>query len=238
MRPNRSNCSVNPGNMIKAVLFDLDGTLLDSAPDLVATLNHLRAGLGLAAMPVEDLRHFVSRGVTGLIKAGMPPCDNDTLEAWKVAFTDHYQENNFINSRPFEGVDGLLSELLKREIPWGIVTNKVESISTSILEKAGWLALASTVIYGDAVSHGKPHPEPVLMACSAICMDPANVLMVGDDLRDVEAGKRAGCSTAFVLYGYADQESQSEITGDTLLIHAPEDVLSLLQPPGTVQLNA
>lgn len=227
MRPSRSD------KVIKAVLFDLDGTLLDSAPDLVATLNHLRAGLGLAAMPVEDLRHFVSRGTTGLIKAGMPPCDNETLEAWQVAFTDHFQENNFINSRPFEGVGLLLSELADRDIPWGIVTNKVESLSTPILEKAGWLALASTVICGDAVSHGKPHPEPVLAACSEIGMDPANVLMVGDDLRDVEAGRRAGCSTAFVLYGYADQESQSEIAEPTAVIHTPEDVLDLLLTPDT-----
>jgi 2-phosphoglycolate phosphatase len=221
-------------NLIKAVLFDLDGTLLDSAPDLIATLNHLRAGLGLAAMPVEDLRHFVSRGAKGLIKAGMPPCDNETLEAWQVAFIDHYQENSFIDSRPFDGIDLLLSELAERDIPWGIVTNKVESISSPILEKAGWLALASTVICGDDVSHGKPHPEPVLAACRAIGMDPANVLMVGDDLRDVEAGERAGCSTGFVLYGYADQESQSEIAGTTALIHTPEDVLGLLHTPDIV----
>jgi 2-phosphoglycolate phosphatase len=220
-----------PGNMIKAVLFDLDGTLLDSAPDLVATLNHLRAGLGLAAMPVADLRHFVSRGAPGLIKAGMPPCDDETREVWQAAFIDHYQENNYINSRPFEGVDWLLSQLLEREIPWGIVTNKAQSISTPIMAKTGWLALASAVICGDMVTCAKPHPEPVLAACSAIGVDPANVLMVGDDLRDVEAGRRAGCGTAFALYGYADQKSQFEIGENTALIHAPEDVLDLLPAP-------
>ena len=171
--------------MIKAVLFDLDGTLLDSAPDLIATLNHLRAGQGLAALPVEELRHFVSRGAIGLIKAGMPPCDDDTLASWRDAFLDHYQQNIFIHSRPFDGVEFLLSELANRGIPWGIVTNKMEFLTFPILEKAGWLTSASAIICGDTVSESKPHPEPVLAACRSIGVDPANALMVGDDLRDI-----------------------------------------------------
>lgn len=214
--------------MISAVLFDLDGTLLDSAPDLVATLNHLRAGLGLAAMPVNDLRHFVSRGAIGLIKAGMPPCDDETLESWRMAFLDHYQDNSFIHSRPFDGVDLLLSELTARDIPWGIVTNKMKFLSIPILEKTGWLASASAVICGDSVEHIKPHPEPVLAACRAIGVDPVNALMVGDDLRDVEAGQRAGSHTAFALYGYADQERLSDITANTVLINSPQEVLGLV----------
>jgi phosphoglycolate phosphatase len=218
--------------LIKAVLFDLDGTLLDSAPDLVATLNHLRAGQGLAAMPVEELRHFVSRGAIGLIKAGMPPCDDDTLALWRDAFLDHYRENSFIHSRPFDGVESLLSELASRGIPWGIVTNKMEFLTFPILEKVGWLAAASAVICGDTVSNSKPHPEPVFAACRTIGVDPVNVLMVGDDLRDVEAGKRAGSHTAFVLYGYGDAESHPEITGNTVFINTPEDVLDLLVAAG------
>ena len=218
--------------MIKAVLFDLDGTLLDSAPDLVATLNHLRARQGLAAMPVNELRHFVSRGAIGLIKAGMPPCDDDTLMSWRESFLDHYQDNSFIHSRPFEGVEFLLSELASRGIPWGIVTNKMEFLTLPILEKVGWLSSVSAVICGDTVSNSKPHPEPVLAACRMIGVDPVNVLMVGDDLRDVEAGKRAGSRTAFVLYGYGDEESQSDIASNTVLINTPEEVLAILEAPG------
>ncbi len=218
--------------MIKAVLFDLDGTLLDSAPDLVATLNHLRARLGLAAMPVDELRHFVSRGALGLIKAGMPPCDDDTLASWRESFLDHYRNNSFIHTRPFEGVEYLLSELAGRGIPWGVVTNKMEFLTLPILEKVGWLSSASAVICGDTVSNSKPHPEPVLAACRTIGVDPVNVLMVGDDLRDVEAGKRAGSRTAFVLYGYGDDESQSDISGNTALINTPEEVLGLLAATG------
>lgn len=218
--------------MIEAVLFDLDGTLLDSAPDLVASLNHLRAGLGLAAMPVDDLCHFVSRGATGMIKAGMPPCDDETFASWRDSFLLHYQQNSYKHSRPFEGVEALLSALAGRGTPWGIVTNKMEYLTFPILEKAGWLSSASAVICGDSVANAKPHPEPVLAACRTIGIKPENALMVGDDPRDVEAGKRAGSHTAFVLYGYGDAESHPEITGNTVFINTPEDVLDLLVPAG------
>ncbi|MCK5640422.1 MAG: HAD-IA family hydrolase [Gammaproteobacteria bacterium] len=218
--------------MIKAVLFDLDGTLLDSAPDLIATLNHLRAGLGREAIPVDDLRHFASRGAIGLIKAGMPPCDDETLATWRESFLSHYKENSFVHSRPFDGVESLLSELSNRDIPWCIVTNKMEYLSFPILEKTGWLSSASAVICGDTVTNTKPHPEPVLAACRTIGVDPADALMVGDDLRDMEAGKRAGSRIAFALYGYGDSESQSDIIGNTPMIHTPEEVLGLLEVPG------
>jgi phosphoglycolate phosphatase len=219
--------------VIKAVLFDLDGTLLDSAPDLIATLNHLRAGLNLAALPVDELRHFASRGATGLIKAGMPPCDDETLYAWKDAFLDHYKDISFIQSRPFDGVDLLLTELQNRDIPWGVVTNKMEFLCTPILEKVGWLASVSALVCGDTVSSSRPHPEPVLAACKKIGVEPEETLMVGDDLRDVKAGKLAGCQTAFALYGYADKESRFEITESTALINTPQDVLSILEASGT-----
>ena len=213
-------------------MFDLDGTLLDSAPDLVASLNHLRAGLGLAALPIDDLRHFVSRGAIGLIKAGMPPCDDETLASWRDDFVAFYQQNSFIHSRPFDGVEPMLAELASRAIPWGIVTNKMEFLTIPILEKMGWLSLASSVICGDTVSRSKPHQEPVLAACKMMHTEPAKTLMVGDDLRDVEAGERAGCRTAFALYGYFDQERQSDIADSTALINTPQEVLGLLDTPG------
>ena len=215
--------------VIKAVLFDLDGTLLDSAPDLVATLNHLRTGLGLTAMPIDHLSHFVSRGAPGLIKAGMPPCDEETFALWYDSFLEHYKDNSFNNSRPYEGVEQLLSELTNRNIPWGIVTNKKESLSFPILEKTGWLTAASVVICGDTVAFSKPHPEPVLAACRRIGVNPEFALMVGDDRRDVEAGRRAGCRTAFASYGYADKETQSDCEADTVLIDKPQEVLGLLE---------
>jgi len=219
--------------VIKAVLFDLDGTLLDSAPDLIATLNHLRAGLNLAAMPEDDLRHFVSRGATGLIKAGMPPCDDETLHGWKDAFINHYQDNSFVQSRPFEGVEPLLAALSDRAIPWGVVTNKMEFLCVPILEKVGWLSAVSALVCGDTVSSSKPHPGLVLEACKKIGIEPEDALMVGDDLRDVKAGTLAGCQTAFALYGYADKESRFELTENTSLISNPQDVLGILESSGT-----
>jgi len=220
--------------MIKAVLFDLDGTLLDSAPDLVATLNYLRSGLGLAAMPIDDLRQFVSRGAAGLIQAGMPPCDDETMQHWRGVFLDHYAENSFVHSRPFDGVDLVLEELVRRGVPWGIVTNKSEVLSRPILEQTGWLSSVAAVICGDSVKQCKPHPEPVLAACATLGIDPANTLMVGDDPRDVEAGRRAGSRTALALYGYAAMECRAEMSADTALIHAPEEVLDLLEVSGPV----
>lgn len=218
--------------MIKAVLFDLDGTLLDSAPDLIATLNHLRAGLGLAALPADDLRHFVARGAVGLIRAGMPPCDDETLALWREGFLSHYKENSLVQSRPFDGVELMLKELQDRGIPWGVVTNKMESLSMPLLEKLGWRSVVSVVVCGDTVSSSRSDPEPVLAACKKIGVGPENALMVGDDVRDVVSGNRAGCRTAFALYGYADKESRSEITDNTILIETPQEVLDILETSG------
>lgn len=218
--------------MINAVLFDLDGTLLDSAPDLIASLNHLRAGLGLSALPVDDLRHFASRGAIGLIKAGMPPCDDETLTTWRQDFLSHYRENSIVHSRPFDGVELLLEELQERKIPWGIVTNKMEFLSVPILEKMGWISSVSALVCGETITGSRPDPEPVLEACRKVGVAPANALLVGDDLRDVEAGKRAGCHTAFALYGYSDKESRFAITESTTVIDSPRDVLAILEASG------
>lgn len=218
--------------MIQAVLFDFDGTLLDTAPDLVAGVNHLRAGRNLPELPLEHLRHFVSRGAVGMIKAGMPPCDNETLERWHQSFLDYYQQNLFVQTAPFKGVAHVLEELGRRGIPWGVVTNRREYLCLPILEKLGWTTAAGTIICGDTVEHAKPHPEPVLAACRELGVRPDDALMVGDDLRDMESGRRAGAKTAFATYGYADGQSQSDIIGDAALLQTPGDVLGLLDGSG------
>jgi phosphoglycolate phosphatase len=216
--------------VIRAVLFGLDGTLLDTAPDLVATLNAMRGARGLSAMPVEDLRHFVTHGVGGLVKAGMPPCDDETLLQWQEDFLARFRENRFNLVRPFAGVETLLSELDSAGVAWGIVTNKTKSLCRPLLERNGYLSSASVVICGDAVAAGKPHPQAVLAACETLNLAPEQVLMVGDDMRDIEAGMRAGCRTAFALYGYGAREMLAGLSADTALINQPEDVLTLLAP--------
>ena len=214
--------------MIKAILFGLDGTLLDTAPDLVATLNQMRGEKGFNPIPVEDLRHFVARGVGGLIKAGMPPCDDETLARWRHDFMLRSQANRYKLIRPFDGVESLLSGLADAGVPWGIVTNKTASLCQPLLERADYLSTASVVICGDTVGQEKPRPEPVLAACESLGFDPQLVLMVGDDMRDIEAGRRAGCQTAFARYGYGAAESLSDMTEETVLIDSPADLLNLL----------
>jgi phosphoglycolate phosphatase len=214
--------------VIKAVLFDFDGTLLDTAPDLVAGLNHLRNSRDLPALPLDHLRHFVSRGAVGMIKAGMPPCDDETLERWHQSFLEYYQQNLCVQTEPFDGVEQVLSWLMERGIPWGVVTNRRESLCLPILDKLGWLPAAGAVVCGDTTARAKPHPEPVLEACRRIGVQPGDALMVGDDLRDMEAGRQAGAQTAFALYGYADNQSQSDIIGDAALLHSPGDLPGLL----------
>ena len=108
------------------------------------------------------------------------------------------------------------------------MTNKPEYLSFPILEKTGWISSAAAVVCGDTVSNSKPHPEPVIAACSTIGVGPADTLMIGDDIRDIEAGRRAGSQTAYALYGYSDSDSQTDIINNTALIHAPRDVLGLL----------
>lgn len=220
--------------MIKAVLFDLDGTLLDSAPDLVATLNYLRSGRGLSALAVTELRHFVSRGARGLINAGMPPGDEDTFQQNCKAFLEHYADNSFIETRPFDGVEVVLEKLKNAGIPWGIVTNKAEVLTLPIVEKVGWAAIAGAVICGDSVEYCKPHPAPVLAACDLMGINPSETLMVGDDKRDIEAGKRAGCHTALVTYGYATEQDCMDMQAQTAILDAPEDLLAFLNLAGLV----
>ena len=215
--------------MIKAVLFDLDGTLLDSAPDLVATLNHLRSARGLSALPVDELKHFVSRGAPGLIKAGMPPCDEEAFQQTRTAFLEHYADNCFIDTRPFDGIEVVLGKLAEASIPWGIVTNKAEFLTLPIVKHAGWASVAGAVLCGDSLEHSKPHPAPVLAACQLMGVLPAETLMVGDDKRDVEAGRRAGCQTVLVTYGYATEQDCADLRGQTTLIDTPEELLALLE---------
>jgi phosphoglycolate phosphatase len=215
--------------LIKAVLFDLDGTLLDSAPDLVASLNFLRAAEGLDALPLASLRPSVSRGAAGLIREGMPPCDDATFAAWRDTLVAHYARNSFVHTRPFDGVSDVLEGLACLGVPWGIVTNKHEYLCRPILDATGWWDTLGALICGDTVEHAKPHPEPVLAACARIGVTPDQALMVGDDPRDIEAGHRAGSRTALAAYGYAAHQVDAGMPGAGVTIDTPIDVLDLVR---------
>lgn len=188
--------------MIRAVLFDLDGTLLDSAPDLVASLNHLRVQEGFDPLPLASIQSAASRGALGLLQAGMPPTDAETLEARRLAFLAHYEQFSFVNSSLYAGIPELLAFLRDNRTPWGIVTNKPEYLTVPVLSAAGLDDAVGCCVCGDTIAQRKPHPAPVLLACERLGVSPRETVFVGDDVRDLEAGIAAGVITCGALYGY------------------------------------
>lgn len=214
--------------MIRAVLFDLDGTLLDTAPDLVASLNHVRRAKSLEPVRTEDYRHHVSRGAVGLLTAGLPGVSEEEFQEHKAAFLEHYRQNLFVQTRPFEGVPELLGALDVRGVPWGVVTNKSEALTRPLLGQAGLLNRAACIVCGDTLAYNKPHPAPVRLACEILRLLAEDVLMVGDDARDLEAGTAAGTQTAFAAYGYVMPDQEGLVLDGSYQIARPLDILDLI----------
>jgi phosphoglycolate phosphatase len=214
---------------VKAMLFDLDGTLVDSAPDLVAALNYVRAGLGLKPLPVDVASHGVSRGAPGLLKAGMPETDEKTFERWRKQLLDHYANSGFSLSRFYEGIEELLELLESRGLPWGIVTNKAEWLTHDFIKVKGLEGRMSAVVCGDTLSTSKPHPAPVLHACKQMGVAPSDTVFAGDDQRDIEAGHAAGTRTAAVYYGYGSSGLGGPLAEKSVSIRQPSDFFKLLK---------
>jgi len=216
--------------VIEAVLFDLDGTLLDSAPDLVGSLNWVRSTEHLPSLPVSEMSQYASKGAVGLLRAGMPETSEDRFESWRLTFLDHYAQNSYQHSRLYDGVPELLDFLGQERIPWGVVTNKIESLTFPILEAADLQATVSCVVCGDTLNESKPHPAPVLLACEMLDVSPAESLFVGDDIRDIQAGNAAGTQTAAVFYGYGSNELTGKQVTTSLAVHHPSDLIHLVRP--------
>ncbi|HYD95948.1 MAG TPA: HAD-IA family hydrolase [Noviherbaspirillum sp.] len=186
----------------RAVLFDLDGTLADTAPDLAAAMNRVRTDRGLAPTPYEVLRPVASAGARGLIGAsfGMKPGD-DGYEDLRIAFLDTYEAAIAVHTRLFDGIPALLDQLEERGLSWGIVTNKAARFTDLLVPQIG-LGRAGCVISGDTTPHPKPHPAPLLEAARRLGIAPEECWYVGDDLRDVQAGRAAGMATVAAAWGY------------------------------------
>lgn len=186
----------------KAVLFDLDGTLADTAPDLAAAVNKLRTDRGLAPSPFELLRPVASAGARGLIGVafGVSPGDAD-YEALRTEFLANYAARIADHTTLFDGIPDLLHAIETRALRWGVVTNKPARYTDALLPLIG-LAHAACSISGDTTPHAKPHPEPLLEACRRLQLLPQDCWYVGDDLRDIEAGKAAGMPTVAAGWGY------------------------------------
>jgi 2-phosphoglycolate phosphatase len=216
-------------NRISAMLFDLDGTLLDSAPDLVGSLNWVRHQENLPPLLLSVMKRFASKGAVGLLRAGMPEADAATFEGWRQRFLEHYALNSYRHSSLFDGVHELLDYLGRAGIPWGIVTNKTESLTWPILEAAKLVDSASCVVCGDTLRESKPHPAPVSLACGIVNVAPAETLMVGDDLRDLQAGNAAGTQTAAVFYGYGSGDLEGDLVRGSYPVHHPADLVELIE---------
>lgn len=215
---------------VRAVLFDLDGTLIDSAPDLGAAADQMRLGRGMPSKPLAEYRPHVGSGARGMLQVafGMDAQHAD-YEQFKEEFFVHYANCMTQRTRPFDGVDLLVASLRSRGLLWGVVTNKAQRFTTPITRSMGLFDSASTVISGDSTSHAKPHPEPLLEAARRMSLLPAQCVFVGDDERDIRAGRLAGMTTVAARYGYLGAGADVGAWGADAEISSPLQVLQLLE---------
>ena len=214
--------------MIRCVLFDLDGTLADTAPDLAAALNKMRIDRGLAPLPLEPLRRMASSGARGLVGVGfgLKPGDAE-YEAHRVEFLANYENALHVHTRLFDGVEELLAAI-EADRKWGVVTNKAKRFTDPLSRLIGFTGRAACVVSGDTAAHAKPHPAPLLHAAEVSGVAAGECIYVGDDLRDIQAGRAAGMKTLAVTWGYLGDTDQPEGWGADAVIHQPRQVLDFL----------
>ncbi len=207
-------------------LFDLDGTLVDTAPDLAATLNILRAEHGLEALPFEVIRPHVSHGARAMVHAGFGVDEGSPrFAALRERFLQLYRERLTRHSRLFEGMEEVLSVLENRGVKWGVVTNKPAWLTDPLMADLGLAARAACVISGDSTRNRKPHPEPLLHASALIGVAPEQCLYIGDARRDIEAGRAAGMKTLVAMFGYLGEDDQPHEWDADGMIDDPLDIL-------------
>lgn len=212
---------------IKAVLFDLDGTLLDTADDLGHALNHVLATKGLAPLPLTQIRPAAGYGCKGLLKLGLNIEHTDTnYSSLSEILLQHYHDHLFDNTRLFAGMEQVLTHLEKMNMPWGIVTNKPVRFTSRLVEKLQLHQRAACVISGDTLKNAKPHPEPLLHACELLGQNPKETLYIGDSEVDVIASKAAGASSLVALYGYIPAHVNPQSWKADGYIQQPQEILN------------
>ena len=214
--------------MIRCVLFDLDGTLADTAPDLAAALNKMRTDRGLAALPLDPLRRMASSGARGLVGAGFNLKPGDAgYEALRIEFLANYESALHVHTRLFDGVEELLAAI-EAGRKWGVVTNKAKRFTDPLSRFIGFTGRASCVVSGDTTPHAKPHPAPLLHAAELSGVAAHECIYVGDDLRDIQAGRAAGMKTLAVTWGYLGDTDPPDTWGADAVIARPAQVLEHL----------
>lgn len=213
----------------EAVLFDLDGTFADTAPDLGAALNALRAELGLPPADLAVLRPFTSQGVRGMLGAGlgMRP-DHPDYPRHYQRFLDHYQRALCVHTRLFAGIGELVEMLETSGLRWGIVTNKSQRFTLPLMHGLGYARRAACLVSGDSSPRAKPWPQPMLLACAVAGCLPERTLYVGDDRRDIDAGRAVGMTTVAVSYGYLGDCGPIGEWGADHLVDHPDAIAALL----------
>ncbi|WPP01249.1 N-acetylmuramic acid 6-phosphate phosphatase MupP [Pseudomonas sp. HR96] len=214
---------------LRAVLFDMDGTLLDTAPDFIAICQAMLAERGLPAIDPQLIRDVVSGGARAMVAAtfALSP-EAPQFEALRLEFLERYQAGCAVHSHLYEGMAELLVDIEKANLLWGVVTNKPVRFAEPIMQQLGLAERSALLICPDHVTHSKPHPEPLILACKMLDLDPASVLFVGDDLRDIESGRDAGTRTAAVRYGYIHPHDNPSHWGADVVVDHPLDLRRVL----------
>ena len=208
------------------VLFDLDGTLVDTAPDMGYALNALLRERGREPLAPEVIRPWVSHGSRGLIFLGFgEQPGGPRFDEYKARFLELYENRVCVESSVFEGMDRVIDHLDGHEVPWGIVTNKPDYLTQPLLKALDLRDRTGCVVSGDTVTERKPHPEPLLYACRQMRRNPRTCVYVGDAQRDVEAGTRAGMSTLVALFGYLGTDDKPAEWGATGLVREPAEII-------------
>ncbi len=214
---------------MRAVFFDLDGTLADTAPDLGRALNRLRAERGLEPLPLGIMRAHASSGARGLLKAGFGSTpESEGYDALRDRFLELYAENLCVDTRLFDGIPELLSTIDARPLPWGIVTNKAKRFTEPLLRALAVGHRAACIVSGDSTPHIKPHPAPLLEAAMLLALPAGDCIYVGDDLRDVQAARAAGMRFAAAGWGYLGDGADPHAWGADAVIPYPRELLNFL----------
>lgn len=214
---------------LRAVLFDMDGTLLDSAPDFIAVCQAMRLERGLAAVDDQLIREQISGGARAMVASAfsMAP-EADGFEGLRLEFLQRYQQHCAVLTRPFAGIEPLLADIEHARLVWGVATNKPLRFAEPIMQQLGLAQRSAVLVCPDHVSRSKPDPEMILLACAKIGIAPNATLFVGDDARDIEAGRAAGCKTVAVTWGYIHPDDNPNHWGADAIIEHPAELRTLL----------
>lgn len=207
---------------VRTVLFDLDGTLADTLPDLAYALNRALEAEGLEPLSEDAIRPLITEGGRVMVDMAVGERrDAETKERMRHTFLDAYSKNLAKETRLFPEMESVLETLDERRIPWGIVTNKLAAFTDPLVRALGIDGRARCVVSGDTTSHAKPHPEPMFYACRAAGANPAECVYLGDAEKDVLAGRRAGMRTLVALYGYLPEDADPHAWGASGVVDSP-----------------